>query len=54
MAGGAQVFYKVLMGFRPSVPPAMPPGYRAIMEACWSADPDARPSFDVVLRCLQV
>ena len=42
------------MGFRPSVPPGMPPGYKAIMEACWSADPDERPSFDVVLRCLQV
>ncbi len=48
-----QVFYKVLMGFRPEVPPDMPAGYRAIMEACWDVDPAARPSFDIVLRCLQ-
>ena len=48
-----QVFYKVLMGFRPEVPEEMPSGFRAIMEACWDANPDARPSFDVILRCLQ-
>lgn len=50
----AQAFYKILMGFRPSLPPDMPAGYRSVMKSCWAADPAARPSFEVVICCLQV
>ncbi len=50
----AQVFYKVLMGFRPPVPAGMAIGYRNVMEACWQSNDSLRPTFDVILRCLQV
>ena len=50
----AQAFYKILMGYRPSLPPDMPAGYRSVMTSCWSTDPLARPGFDLILKCLQV
>ena len=49
-----QAFYKILMGYRPSLPPDMPAGYRSIMRSCWSADPLDRPGFDLIIKCLQV
>ncbi|KAK9906630.1 hypothetical protein WJX75_005201 [Coccomyxa subellipsoidea] len=48
-----QVFYKVLMGFRPTIPADMAVGFRNVMEACWQPNDAARPTFDVILRCLQ-
>lgn len=48
------MFYKVLMGFRPPVPADMAIGYRNVMEACWQPNDSLRPTFDVILRCLQV
>ncbi|BDA46411.1 probable serine/threonine-protein kinase/receptor R826 at N-terminal half [Coccomyxa sp. Obi] len=48
-----QVFYKVLMGFRPPMPADMAIGYRNVMEACWQPNDSLRPTFDVILRCLQ-
>ena len=50
----AQAFYKILMGYRPSLPLDMPPGYRSVMTSCWSSDPAARPGFDLIIKCLQV
>lgn len=49
-----QAFFKILMGYRPPLPPDMPPGYRSVMTACWSANPDDRPGFEVVISSLQV
>ena len=48
------MFYKVLMGFRPTIPADMAVGFRNVMEACWQPNDAARPTFDVILRCLQV
>ena len=42
------------MGFRPPVPADMAIGYRNVMEACWQSNDSLRPTFDVILRCLQV
>lgn len=50
----AQVFYKVLMGFRPGIPTNMEKGYKEVMEACWQPTDAARPTFEVILKCLQV
>ena len=49
-----QAFFKILMGYRPPLPPDMPPGYRSVMTACWSVNPDDRPGFEVVISSLQV
>lgn len=40
-----QVFFKVLMGYRPPVPPDMPQAYKDLMTACWDEDPANRPPF---------
>lgn len=42
------------MGFRPAIPADMALGYRNVMEACWQPNDAARPTFDVILRSLQV
>ena len=42
------------MGFRPSVPPDMHVGLRMLMEDCWHASPERRPSFAAVLMRLRV
>ena len=49
-----QIFFKALMGFRPSVPPDMHVGLRTLMEDCWHANPDCRPGFGAVLARLRV
>ena len=49
-----QAFFKILMGYRPPLPPDMPPGYRSVMTSCWSTNPDDRPGFEVVISSLQV
>lgn len=51
---GAQIYFKALMGFRPVVPPDMHVGLRTLMEECWLADPERRPSFDSILARLRV
>lgn len=33
--GRAQVFFKVLMGYRPPVPECMPQGFKDLLLACW-------------------
>jgi serine/threonine protein kinase len=38
---------------RPPVPDDCPEAYRAIMEACWHADPTQRPTFDTISKNLQ-
>lgn len=40
-------------GERPTIPPDMPSGYSHIMEACWSQDPQNRPSFEVLVSQLR-
>lgn len=50
----AQIFYKALMGFRPSVPPDMHVGLKTLMEECWHADPNRRPAIADVLARLRV
>ena len=31
----------------------MPPAYKALMQACWAADPAARPTFEIVSEKLK-
>ncbi len=54
MEGGAQVFFKVLMGCRPNMPESMPEGFRKLMMDCWDTDATKRPPFEEVHRKLQV
>ena len=35
MRARAQVFFKVLMGYRPPVPECMPQGFKDLLLACW-------------------
>ena len=42
----------VAEGKRPPSAGVGPPGYEALMEACWHADPAARPSFDACVQRL--
>lgn len=35
---------KILVGLRPSLPPTTPEPLRALVEQCWDADPNLRPS----------
>lgn len=35
MVGCAQVFFKVLMGYRPPIPDNMPQGFKDLLVACW-------------------
>jgi hypothetical protein len=51
---GTQVFFKVLMGYRPNIPDTMPAAFRPLMVACWDTDPTKRPPFEEVLRQLRV
>jgi len=51
-----QLRAKVAEGQRPTFvaePADLPEGYRALMEACWHADPATRPTFVTVARLLQ-
>lgn len=38
---------------RPPIPEKCDPDWRRLMEDCWSADPDARPSFTAITDCLR-
>ncbi|KAK9917133.1 hypothetical protein WJX75_001207 [Coccomyxa subellipsoidea] len=48
-----QVLFKVFSGLKPDVPADMPAGYRTLMEECWAADPQSRPSFQAILPRLR-
>ncbi len=50
----AQVFFKVLMGCRPAVPEHMPEPFVKLMMECWDTVPEKRPTFEEILRRLQV
>ncbi|KAK9915364.1 hypothetical protein WJX75_008098 [Coccomyxa subellipsoidea] len=49
----SQVFFKVLMGYRPPIPPDMPAVYKDLMTACWDEDPASRPPFCDIERYLR-
>ncbi len=40
-------------GLRPTLPPFGPPGWAKLMQACWAADPHARPDCPTVLFALE-
>lgn len=44
----------VLRGLRPAFPPTAPPMYKRLAQSCWAATPEARPTFDTILRQLNV
>jgi hypothetical protein len=51
----AEVIEQVaIRGARPPIPEAAPPELRALMEACWQADPTKRPGFDALVTCLEL
>ncbi|KAF5833115.1 hypothetical protein DUNSADRAFT_10665 [Dunaliella salina] len=39
-------------GKRPAWPPVVPKGYKDLVEECWDQNPDARPTFEVILQRL--
>lgn len=43
---------KVADGFRRSLPDSLPPALKALIEACWAADPAARPTAAAVHEAL--
>ena len=43
----------VVEGKRPQIPNDCPPLYAELMSECWSADPEARPSFTDIVITLQ-
>jgi hypothetical protein len=46
--------YQVFSGQKPPFSRAgMPPAYGSLIEDCWAADPDARPSFGAILQRLR-
>ncbi|BDA43697.1 Mitogen-activated protein kinase kinase kinase 11 [Coccomyxa sp. Obi] len=49
----SQVFFKVLMGYRPPVPPDMPEAYKDLMTACWDENPANRPPFCDIERYIR-
>ena len=48
-----QVFFKIITGYRPQVPPDMPEGYAALMKACWHERPEERPPFEDIVNYLR-
>ena len=52
-AGHVQVFFKVLMGCRPTIPEHMPKAFQELMVECWDTSADKRPTFEEVLKRLQ-
>ncbi|CAL8462733.1 g2266 [Coccomyxa elongata] len=46
------VLYSVFYGQQPCVPDDTPADFRALLQDCWAADPDHRPSFESVLARL--
>ena len=49
-----QVFFKVLMGCRPTIPEHMPEDFQKLMVQCWDTDAEKRPTFEEILKRLQV
>jgi hypothetical protein len=39
----------VIEGTRPEIPDSVLPGPRALIENCWAADPDDRPTFEEIV-----
>ncbi|KAF3323473.1 Serine/threonine-protein kinase HT1 [Carex littledalei] len=50
----AQVIVGILNNtLRPPVPSSCDPNWKRLMEQCWAADPDQRPSFTEIASCLR-
>ncbi|GAB4819735.1 hypothetical protein N2152v2_006781 [Parachlorella kessleri] len=53
----AQIFFSVVhQGDRPSLPEGLdlPPGYVQLMQRCWAASPEARPTFEEVRQEIEM
>lgn len=48
-----QVYDAVLKGERPSIPKNCPPEIAKLMQECWQADPNKRPSFAKIVEILK-
>ncbi|KAF8066337.1 Map3k12 [Scenedesmus sp. PABB004] len=51
---GAIIEHVALLGERPAVPAAAPEDFSLLMGSCWHADPAQRPTFEQVVRCLDI
>jgi serine/threonine protein kinase len=48
-----QVMRQAVLSIRPGIPDNVPPSITLMIQACWSIDPAARPSFPDILRVLE-
>ncbi|WIA13591.1 hypothetical protein OEZ85_007157 [Tetradesmus obliquus] len=51
---GAVVERVVIQKQRPTIPDDMPQEYSLLMSTCWDAEPTSRPSFQQIVRCLEL
>jgi len=49
-----QVEDKTVRGIRPSVPEGIESWYEVLMQQCWHNDAAERPTFEGIIRCLQM
>jgi hypothetical protein len=47
-----QIVAAVAAGQRPVFPDTAPPAYAALAQACWAAEPEARPAFPEIMAAL--
>lgn len=43
----------VCRNIRPALPTTVPDPYRTLIQACWAQSPDARPTFNEIVKCLE-
>lgn len=51
---GAVVERVVVQGERPPIPDNIPDGFSILLQTCWDAVPEKRPTFDQIVTCLEL
>lgn len=51
---GAVVERVIVQGHRPAIPEYVPEGFAILMQSCWDADSEKRPTFDQIVTCLEL
>lgn len=48
-----QVINRVTYGYRPPIPPSMPPAYKSLIESCWAQNARQRPTFREIVNKIE-